>query len=195
MHVRRTGRTARSARITVAVLLTMAVFGGCSKADISAVAFEPDGTPAAVNCGTSIRSVSVEDVRTGALVWSAAAIDPDNSYSEVSWVLIGRAPTEWRELDPYRPGSAPSKWRFTIETYAGPSVIEAPSTGRSDEVLRVDGTETAQKWKEQTCTGLPFTSAVRVRIVLALVAVGAVAAAALVWYERRRRSAPQPTVE
>ena len=96
MQVGRADRATRPARITVAVLMTMAAFGGCSKADISAVAFEPDGMPAAVNCGTSIRSVGVEDVQTGALVWSAAAIDPDDSYSEVSWVLIGEVPTEWR---------------------------------------------------------------------------------------------------
>lgn len=172
----------------------LVVSGSCIAANHAAVLVRADGTPVAINCGTWISRVTVKDAASERVLWSASATESDTGgIDDVGEVVLGELPSDrWKESAPLLPGSSPQEWLFEIESLSETTTVTVPAFGSPEEVYRSAGTESLDRFWDQTCTGLPFSSTTRQVVSIVVVAAAVTAIAVGLLRRRRIRSANEP---
>jgi len=174
--------------------LLVVAAGSCIASNQAGVVVRADGTPVAINCGTWISRVTVKDADSGRVLWSASATESDTGgVDDVGEVVLGELPSDrWKEGTPLLSGSSPREWLFEIESLSDTTAITAPASSSPGEVHRSAGTESLDRFWDQTCPGLPFSKTVRQVVLIIVLAAAAASIAVGLLRSRRIRSANEP---
>jgi hypothetical protein len=147
--------------------------------------------PVVVSCGAYISSIEASDSDTGQLVWSAeAVVSESGAVAGKGSVRVGELPDAgWVERVSLQEKELPSTWRIVVGTHPDFETIVAPADGNGATVYRPAGSESASKFDEQTCGGLPFSLRTSRIIAGGIVLLGVLLLGLLILRSRRRSAA------